>query len=181
VKRKQLALSRTISHALRHEPWIYELELDAEGWVNLDMLLRALRRRPEWKVITESDIVDVMKGAEKQRFEIRAGRIRALYGHSTSAMLKRKPMKPPDVLYHGTSPETLKRIFVEGLRSMKRHYVHLSVDQRAAMKVGKRKSSAPAILKVKAARAYDAGIAFYKGNDHVWLADTVPPTYLREI
>ena len=25
-------LSKTISHALRHEPWLYELELDDEGW-----------------------------------------------------------------------------------------------------------------------------------------------------
>lgn len=25
-------LSRAVSHALRHEPWLYELELDGEGW-----------------------------------------------------------------------------------------------------------------------------------------------------
>lgn len=29
-------LSRLVSHALRHEPWIYELELDDEGWVPID-------------------------------------------------------------------------------------------------------------------------------------------------
>jgi putative RNA 2'-phosphotransferase len=31
MPRKDLtALSRTMSHALRHEPWLYELELDGE-------------------------------------------------------------------------------------------------------------------------------------------------------
>jgi len=25
-------LSKTVAHALRHEPWLYELELDEEGW-----------------------------------------------------------------------------------------------------------------------------------------------------
>ena len=28
-----VALSRVVSHALRHEPWLYELELDEDGWV----------------------------------------------------------------------------------------------------------------------------------------------------
>jgi putative RNA 2'-phosphotransferase len=28
-------LSEVFSHALRHEPWLYELELDDEGWASL--------------------------------------------------------------------------------------------------------------------------------------------------
>lgn len=36
-------LSRAVSHALRHEPWLYELELDGEGWTSVDDLLQALR------------------------------------------------------------------------------------------------------------------------------------------
>jgi len=36
-------LSKTISHALRHRPEIYGLELDAEGWTPVEDLLAALR------------------------------------------------------------------------------------------------------------------------------------------
>lgn len=32
-------LSKTISHALRHEPWLYELELDNEGWAPTTQLI----------------------------------------------------------------------------------------------------------------------------------------------
>ena len=32
-------LSKMMSHALRHEPWIYELELDDESWVPVDDLI----------------------------------------------------------------------------------------------------------------------------------------------
>ena len=35
--------SRVASHALRHEPWLYELDLDDDGWVATDALLAALR------------------------------------------------------------------------------------------------------------------------------------------
>ncbi len=35
-------LSRAASHALRHEPWLYELELDEEGWADVLPLLTAL-------------------------------------------------------------------------------------------------------------------------------------------
>ncbi|NTW40943.1 MAG: RNA 2'-phosphotransferase, partial [Cellulomonadaceae bacterium] len=36
-------LSRVVSHALRHEPWLYELELDEAGWVSVQSLVEALR------------------------------------------------------------------------------------------------------------------------------------------
>lgn len=38
-------LSRAVSHALRHEPWLYELELDEEGWAPIDQLLDAPREK----------------------------------------------------------------------------------------------------------------------------------------
>ncbi|SEE47265.1 RNA 2'-phosphotransferase [Jiangella alba] len=38
-------LTREISHALRHEPWLYELELDDEGWVPVDQILAGLREK----------------------------------------------------------------------------------------------------------------------------------------
>jgi putative RNA 2'-phosphotransferase len=40
------AFSRVVSHALRHEPWLYELELDDAGWVSVDELLAAVRAKP---------------------------------------------------------------------------------------------------------------------------------------
>ncbi len=33
-------LSKEVSYALRHAPWEYELEMDEEGWVNIEQLLR---------------------------------------------------------------------------------------------------------------------------------------------
>jgi putative RNA 2'-phosphotransferase len=172
-------LSRIISHALRHEPWLYELELDDAGWVPVDALLMALRgEKPAWAALSESDLVQMMAEAEKQRFEISNGKFRALYGHSTPNRLLREPAVPPAILFHGTAPATAELIRKEGLRPMARQYVHLSADIPMATQVGRRKTKEPVILRVKAFEAHGAGVPFYRGNDLVWLADAVGPAFI---
>ena len=37
-------LSKEISYALRHSPWEYELELDIEGWVDINQLIKSLHK-----------------------------------------------------------------------------------------------------------------------------------------
>jgi putative RNA 2'-phosphotransferase len=172
-------LSRAISHALRHKPWLYELELDAEGWVAAEDLLAALRaERPEWSSLSERDLAEMIAQSEKQRHELRDGKIRALYGHSTPQRLARERAAPPLTLYHGTAPGTAVRIRVEGLRPMSRQYVHLSADIATAEQVGRRKARSPVILTINAERADVSGIAFYRGNELVWLADFIPPNFI---
>ena len=47
-----------VSHALRHEPWLYGLELDSYGWVRLiDLVVNLQRHRNEWGKIGENDIL----------------------------------------------------------------------------------------------------------------------------
>ena len=72
-------LSRTVSHALRHEPWLYALELDSYGWVHLHDLVVSLRRRKnEWRNLAENNIIELISKSDKRRFEIYKGKIRAL-------------------------------------------------------------------------------------------------------
>ncbi|WP_324252624.1 RNA 2'-phosphotransferase [Parenemella sanctibonifatiensis] len=93
--------------------------------------------------------------------------------------MARQAEEPPPVLHHGTAPTTWPLIKREGLRPMARQLVHLSVDRATAELVGRRKAPHPVLLEVAAGRAYADGIAFYRGNDTTWLADHVPPHYLR--
>ncbi|MCS7021751.1 MAG: RNA 2'-phosphotransferase [Gemmataceae bacterium] len=172
-------LSRAVSHALRHEPWLYGLELDAEGWACVDELVAALRRnKPEWVTLSVDDLTRMIATSDKQRHEIRGGKIRALYGHSIPGKLRRTPMVPPEVFYHGTSPLFVPAIRTSGLLPMARQYVHLSVDVDTALAVGKRKSKTPIILRVQAKQAYEKGVQFYIGNEKVWLVDRVPSDFI---
>ncbi|WP_052890783.1 RNA 2'-phosphotransferase [Thermogemmatispora carboxidivorans] len=173
------SLSRTIAHALRHQPGRYGLELDEEGWVPVADLLRALRQqRASWRDLREEDLETMMASAGKQRYELRAGKIRALYGHSLPRRLPKPEAIPPEILYHGTVPEALPAIQREGLKPMRRQYVHLSTDTTTARQVGGRRTRRPVVLMVRARAASEQGVRFYRGNDQTWLADAVPPAFI---
>ena len=173
-------LSKTISHALRHKPWLYELELDEQGWVEIEKLLMSLRNESDnWKEVNMDVIRELIKVSEKKRFEIDGGKIRALYGHSIPQKLSQIPSNPPDVLYHGTTKEIAKIIQNEGLKPMNRQYVHLSVDIGMAKEVARRKGKEIQILTIDAGKAKDDGIKFYIGNDKVWLCDIIAPKYIK--
>ncbi len=176
------SISRAVSHALRHEPWVYELELDAEGWASLDQLLSALRQKGgEWRQLRREHVEEMISASEKTRHEVRGDQIRALYGHSLPGRLQRDRQAPPPALFHGTAPDTAEIILGEGLLPMGRQYVHLSVDRETAMAVGQRKDRAPVLLRVAAEEAHRQGAAFYRGNDRVWLADELPARFIERV
>ncbi|MBE7174511.1 MAG: RNA 2'-phosphotransferase [Williamsia sp.] len=175
----QIRLSKTLSHALRHEPQSYNIALDKEGWVDLSQLINGLRARG-WRNLRAEDIVSVVEKSEKKRFQILDGRIRAYYGHSTEEKIIKQPQAPPDVLYHGTSAESVNEIMTQGLLPMSRQYVHLSTDTATAKIVAsRRKGSNISILTILARQAYDEGISFYKEENGIWLCDRLLPAYIR--
>src|SRR5690606_14328547 len=71
-------LSKTISHALRHEPHVYGLKLDEHGWVNLSDLVESLKAKNlEWKKIGKDEIMKIISTSDKRRFEVLENKIRA--------------------------------------------------------------------------------------------------------
>lgn len=177
--RAQVQLSKTLSYALRHAPWEYELELDDAGWVPVSAILTALHdERAEWRDLSESDLAAIVAGGDKRRFELANGRIRALYGHSVPQRLAKELAVPPSKLYHGTVAAAVSAILEDGLKPMARQYVHLSVDTETASQVAARRRGKVVVFTIRAADAHAAGVLFYRGNERVWLADTVPPSYL---
>ncbi len=174
-----VSLSKEISHALRHAPWEYELEMDAEGFVSLSQLLYAINEEEKYpKIIEKNDILHVMEISEKKRLEIKDGKIRALYGHSIPMHITKKEGEPPAILYHGTARRFLPAIKEKGLLPMRRQYVHLSVDTETAIQVGKRRDSEPVILKVNSKKAFENGVKFYIGNEKVWLCDKLSAEFI---
>jgi putative RNA 2'-phosphotransferase len=161
-----------MSHALRHEPWLYELELDEAGWTPVADLVAALE-------VPREQLEEVVRDSPKQRFELDGDRVRARYGHSVPGRIVLRPGTPPAELYHGTSESAAERILREGLRPMRRQYVHLSVTREMAESVGQRKGEWVRVLTTDTPAALAAGVEFLRGNEIVWLAEHVPAEFLR--
>ena len=98
-------LSSTISHALRHEPWIYELELDNDGWVSVESLLQSLKPlQSEWSDLSIDHLEKMIAKSGKKRHELSGNKIRALYGHTIPGKLKKEPAEPPELFVSWNSP-----------------------------------------------------------------------------
>ncbi|MCQ1953429.1 RNA 2'-phosphotransferase [Arthrobacter sp. zg-Y238] len=170
-------ISRVLSHALRHAPGEYALELDPEGWAPVSEVLSALHRLgPEWESVDEAVLHEVLEAAEKKRHQIRDGRIRAVHGHSVPVEPAGEPGSPPAVLFHGTSPAAVPQICADGILPMRRQYVHLSDSVEQARQVGQRKDADPVILTVDTRVAVAQGVSFYQSDSGVWLAASIPAT-----
>jgi putative RNA 2'-phosphotransferase len=172
-------LSRTLSMMLRHDPSRFGLVLDGDGWASLPDVLVALRAADsEWSNLSREDLERMIAAATKQRHQVSGNLIRALYGHSTPDEISHDVASPPAVLYHGTSPDAWTLIQFEGLRPMRRQFVHLSVDPETAQVVGRRKARVPVVLRVRALDAHYEGVSFMVGNDRVWLVSHVPRKFI---
>ncbi|MBX5186464.1 RNA 2'-phosphotransferase [Rhizobium sp. NZLR5] len=152
-------VSKFMSYVLRHAPDAAGLTLDAEGWVSLDALEKAVASKYD---VSRADIVEIVENNPKKRFTLADNRIRANQGHSVEVDLALNPVEPPAALYHGTSLTNWQAIEREGLKKMQRHHVHLSAD----------------VETVDAARMFSEGHSFFVSDNGVWLAESVPVQYL---
>ena len=169
--------SKFLAGVLRHNPGKIGIELDAAGWVDVDVLLAALKLRG--RRMSRARLDHVVAHNNKKRFEYDdvGTRIRASQGHSVPVELGYEPCVPPETLYHGTATRSLESIFGEGVKPGRRHHVHLSADIETAAKVGSRHGK-PAVLLVAAARMHGHGHEFFRSTNGVWLTQHVGPQYL---
>ncbi|MGP3935137.1 RNA 2'-phosphotransferase [Nonomuraea sp. KM88] len=175
-ERRQTRISKYLARHLRHDPQRIGLALDAQGWTPVDELLRAAAAHGF--PFTEAELGQVVATNDKRRYTMADGRIRANQGHSVPVDLDLPAVAPPETLYHGTVRRFVAPIKEEGLRPMSRHHVHLSPDRETATRVGGRRG-VPVVLVVAAGAMHRDGHVFLRSANGVWLADHVPPGYLR--
>ena len=168
-------ISKLLSLMLRHMPDEFGLEVDRHGFADLDAVVRAFQGKNSQFAL--EDIEKVVYDGEKARFEIVDNRIRARYGHTFSIDLGLDPSEPPECLYKGVDAADVERLLAEGLTPGDRDYVHLSFDAEVAALLSTRPGRRGAVLNVAAARAHDAGVAFYDCGPTI-LTKHVPSEFL---
>ena len=133
-----LALSKTIAHALRHQPEMYKLEPDEHGqiiewinlfkpcfsgWVPVNDLLASLRQhgRPNLTLAEIQRIVDGQKRKVRYEFDETRERIRATHGHSFNSRIQYDVVNEQSALSSHFSQQPHRKCFTmeQALRQLK--------------------------------------------------------------
>ena len=172
-------ISKFLSLILRHQPEKIGLELDDQGWADVDTLIEKINA--SGLTVNREILEDVVANNPKKRFALSEDhkKIRANQGHSIQIDHGFQSIEPPEILYHGTAQKAVKSILVSGILKRNRHHVHLSAEINTATSVGKRHGK-PVILHVRALEMHQAGFEFFLSENQVWLTEEVPTTYIDQ-
>lgn len=171
-------LSKFISLILRHKPEVIDVKMDNHGWVNTSELINGISN--QGYTINHAILKEIVETDSKNRYSFSKfeDKIRANQGHSVPVDLEFIPTTPPDILYHGTTTRFIDKIYEDGLKPMKRLYVHLSIDKKTAIEVGKRHGE-PIVLEIDSKKMNEDGIEFYLSENGIWLTNFVDPKYFK--
>lgn len=179
ISEKQLThISKFLSLVLRHKPETISIQLDQNGWTDVNELIE--KANNYGVKFDKETLKHIVATNSKKRFAFNntLDKIRASQGHSVDIELGYSNQKPPTILFHGTADKFVQSILDTGLEKRNRQHVHLSSDLETALKVGQRHGK-PFIFKVLAEQMYNDNFQFYISDNDVWLTDNVPTKYLK--
>ena len=170
-------VTRLLAYMLRHQPSDFDVELDRFGSADVDDVLHALIERTGDDLDAE-DLEAAITSGDRARYDIKNGRIRALYGHSIE-IDPGEGSEPPCDLYVGLPASDRDRLERFGLRGGRRRFLHLAMTPEEAREVGRRSAVEYCVVRVDATDAWEQGIDFYDRKS-LWMAVELP-TYALEV
>ena len=172
-------LGRIMALVLRHAPEKFGLEMDLNGWVNMNDFAVAVQnknRRMHW--IRQHHFQAITEVDEKGRYEFKGGMVRATYAHSVDIELDLPTDDIPDVAFFPVERGQEDEILGIGLLPGDRRHVHLSRTFEGAWEAGSVHHDLPVIIEVDCIRAVTDGYTFHRAGHRVILVEEVPPAYI---
>ena len=174
----KIELARLLAEVLRHDPGQLDIQLDSEGWVDMDALLVGLEGYTPYLVERE-DVEDAVLNADYGRFEYddEQERLRAKKGHTTDHV-SYDVKEPPDYLYRAVPAQHAEYLSRNGLKSVRRKYTQVFVDYMDAVDDGNSRGiETICMASIYADEAYNDGTLFYF-HDDAWYIEEVSSVHL---
>jgi len=182
-------LSKSLSWMLRHGALKEGIQIDHEGYVDVEMLIR----HRNFVGVSLSEILSVVDGNDKKRFTIVKDdlngkwKIKANQGHTLQVNdleLKQININEAEnefpTIIHGTYPKSWKEIEASGgLSKMKRNHIHFSPGEPGDDKViSGMRASASVWIYINMAAAIRDGFEFFLSPNNVVLTPGDPSGFL---
>jgi putative RNA 2'-phosphotransferase len=151
--------SKFLSLILRHKPEKIGLQLDAQGWADVEELLA--KAKAHGVALTRPQLDEMVAISDNQRLPSSPmdNAFGPVKGISIQVNRGLEPQTPPPHLYHGTATRFLESIRQQGLLARDRDYVHLTEDEETGIWVGGRHGQ-PVALSIQAEKMHPSSSIF---------------------
>ena len=166
-------LAKMLAYMLGRRPDEFGLIPDADGYVRMKDLLKALHEEADWGYVNVSHLNEVLLSVPGAPFEIRENRIRCLRLEIPDVEVEDR--KLPKLLYAAVRRRAYPHVHAEGIRPSSHPQVVLAADRGMAERLGRRSDPDPVILTVNVLSASEAGVGITPSGEGLFLADYVPP------
>ncbi|MFO7709788.1 MAG: hypothetical protein R6V84_16605 [Desulfobacterales bacterium] len=172
VSRSPKYLAKILTTMLARAPGEFALVPDAEGYVKIKDLLKALQEEG-FGYVNRSHLDEVILSVPGAPIEISENRIRA---KDRSRLPAPAPSdEPPAVLFAAVRRRAHAFVLENGLRPAADTGVVLVPLRDAAEKIGRRIDAEPVIVTVHVAACKRRGVEFHRAGEGLFLAQSIPP------
>lgn len=169
----QNRFAKLLSYVLGRRPYEFGLVLDENGFVPMQVLLKAICGEEEWKFIREAHFHELLLRGPESPIELSENRIRSidrshLPVHAISS-------DPPKLLYVCVRRKAHAHVLEKGISPSVYSRVVLSSDRDMALRMGRRNDSKAVLLSVFCNKCKEQGVLFYQAGGSLFTAAHIPP------
>jgi putative RNA 2'-phosphotransferase len=165
-------LFKLMTYVLGRQPDEFGLAPDQKGFIRIKDLIKAICEEPGWGYVRKSHINEVLITLRDHPFLVEDDGIRV--ENADEGVRPVSGVIPPKLLYHCVRRKAYPVVCRKGIMPMGKHRVFLATTEKMALRIGRRRDADPVMLTVLAQRAYEAGVAFSRQGEALYLADHVP-------
>ena len=172
LQRTPKQLAKLIDFVLSRRPDEFGLVLDADGFVKLKDLLKAIKEEDGFRYVRRAHLDEIMLTVPDHSFEISDDLIRS----KVRDRLPRRAyaLEPPKLLYTCVRQKAYPHVHQKGIRPTAYSQVILSSSREMAERIGRRIDHAAVLLTIQVQHSTDRGVVFFQAGENIFLADFIP-------
>jgi putative RNA 2'-phosphotransferase len=149
------------------------LVLDENGFVSLQILLKAICEEKDWKFIRESHFYEILIQEPEPPIELAGSRIRSV--DRSHLPIHAISSEPPKLLYVCVRRKAHAHVLEKGISPTAYAQVVLSSDRDMALRMGRRNDSKAVLLSVFCSKCREQGVVFYQAGGSLFTVEHIPP------
>ena len=172
LQRTPKQLAKFMNYVLSRRPDESGLVLDADGFVKIKELLKAINEEEGFRYVRRAHLDEIMLSVPDHAFEISDNLIR-------SKFRDRLPphgyaMNPPKLLYTCVRRRAYPHVHEKGIRPAGYSQVILSSSRAMAERIGRRVDHSAVLLTIQVQNSVDQGVVFFQAGKNIFLTDFIP-------